>query len=87
MGEDGNAHWDREAAEEEKEEWNPFDVLKQRPKEFLVSKPVFQKSERNRAGSNENDGTGQPDLETVHEKVVHRELESEKDVVDDTNRD
>ena len=87
MGEDGNGHWDRETTEEEKEERDPLEVLKEAPKEFLVSQPVFQKSERDRSGSNENDASGQPDLETVHVEVVHGELESEKDVIEDTDRD
>ena len=87
MGDDGNAHRDRETAEEEKEERNPLGVLEERPNDFLVSQPVFEKNERDRPGSDENDGGSQPDLETVHVKVVYRELESEKDIVDDTHRD
>ena len=87
MCEYGNGHWDPQTAEEEKEERYPFDVLEESPKEFLVSQPVLQKGERDRSGSNENDGGGQPDLETVHVEVVHRKLESEKDVIEETDRD
>ena len=76
MGEDGNTHGDREASEEEKEERNPLDVLQERPKEFLVSQSVLQKSVRKRARSKEDDCRGQPDLETVHVEVVDGKLES-----------
>jgi len=87
MSEDGSAQRDRETAEEEKEERNPLDVLKQGPEEFLASQPVFQKGEPDRAGPKEYDGSGQPDLETVHVEVVHGKLESEKGVVENPDRD
>ena len=87
MGEDGSAQRDRKTAEEEKEERNPLDVLEQGPEEFLVPQPVFQKSKPNRAGPKEYDGSGQPDLETVHVEVVHRKLEPEKGVVKNPDRD
>jgi hypothetical protein len=45
------------------------------------------KSERNSSGSHGSDGRCQQDLETVQVDVVHRELESEKDAVDDGDRD
>lgn len=58
MGEDGNTQGNREATEEEKEERDPLDVLQERPKEFLVSKSVFQESVRKRARSKEDDRRG-----------------------------
>ena len=36
VGEDGKGHWDRETAKEEKEEWNPFNVLEECPNECFV---------------------------------------------------
>jgi len=87
MGKNGGAQWDRQTAKEEKKEWNPLDVLKRGPEEFLVSQSVFQKSEPKRAGSKEYYGGGEPDLETVHVEVVHGKLESEKDVVKNADRD
>ena len=87
MGEDGSAQRDRKTAEEEKEERNPLDVLERGPEELLISQPVFQKSEPNRAGPKEYDGSGQPDLETVHVEVIHGKLESEKGVVENPDRD
>lgn len=85
MGKDGNAHGNREASEEEKEERNPLDVLEERPKEFLMPQPVFQKGECQRARSKEYDGSSQPDLEAVHVEVFYRKLESKEGVVYDTD--
>lgn len=75
MGEDGNAHGNRKASEEEKEEGNPLDVLQERPEKFLVPESVFQKGEGNCARSKEDDCRGQPDLKTVHVEVVDGKLE------------
>jgi len=52
-----------------------------------MSQPIFQNSERDCSKCDENDGIGQPYLKTVHIEVVRGELESEKDVVKDANRD
>ena len=87
MGEDSSSEWDRETTEEEKEERNPLEVFKECPGECLESEPVFQESEPNRAGSEEYDGSSQPDLEAVHVEVVHGKLESENDVVDNADGD
>ena len=53
--------------------------------EALLAQAVLKDGEADIAGAKEYDGRSEPDLERVHVEIVDRELETEQDVVDDTN--
>ena len=53
--------------------------------EALLAQAVLKDGEADVAGAKEYDGSGEPNLERVHVEIVDRELETEQDVVDDTN--
>ncbi len=69
------------------QERNPSDVLHESPEETTLPETVLQEGEANVTRAIEHDCSRKPDLETVQIVPIHWELESEQDVVDDTNRD
>jgi hypothetical protein len=69
------------------QEWNPAQVVEHGVKDVLLAETVFEQGETNVAGTEEDDGGREPDLERVHVESVDLELEAEEHVVDDTDGD
>jgi len=87
MREDSLTNRDAQATKEEKEERNPHEVSEEAAYQVLVPKTVFQEGIPNSSGPEENDGGGEPDLETRDVEAVDGELEPKQDVVDDADGD
>ena len=68
------------------QERNPHDVLPERAQDRRLAEPVLEQGEADVAGAVEDDGAGEPDLETVHVEAVDGELEAQQDVVHDRDR-
>jgi len=83
MGEQRDREMDAETAKEEEEEGHPSHVLNEGRVKATVAKTIFHQGEAEVACTREDDGTSQPDFETLHVKAVRLKRESEYDVIDD----
>src|ERR1700690_704290 len=64
------------------QEGHPSHVLNEGRENTTVAKAIFHKGKAEIACTREDDGTSQPDFETLHVKAVRLKRESEYDVID-----
>jgi hypothetical protein len=67
------------------QEWNPCHVLEESPEKIALSQTVLQQREADVSRTKEDNSGREPNFETVQIESVHRELESQEDVVKDRN--